>query len=221
MRPEIKPLLVAMLCFFALASLFVLYIDVRGLNPSLMIAQIDYDNESLGRIYGDTVIGQSFFSNGPNLTRIDVLFATSTQKNNEEIIFHVKELSSHENIVNISIPANELHNEKYYSVIFDPLPESENTTYYFSLSSPSSTKGNAVSVYSTTLDSYMMGSGYLNNSKIQGDFTFKTFHAYSKNDFWDPFLTKLFYSPFFFIAYGFLLLLSLCGIIIAHRRVMK
>lgn len=221
MRPEIKPLLVAMLCFFTLVSLFVLYIDVRGLNPSLMIAQIDYDNESLGRMYGDTVIGQSFFSNEPNLTRIGVLFATSTRKNNEEIIFHVKELSSDENIVNISIHANEIRNEEYYSVIFDPIQESENKTYCFSLSSPSSTKRNAISVYSTTIDRYDMGSGFVNNSKIQGDFTFKTFHTYSQNDFLKPFFTKLFYSPFFFIAYGSLLLLSGCGILIAHRRVAK
>lgn len=73
-------------------------------------------------------------------------------------------------------------------------------------------------MYSTTIDRYMMGSGFVNNSKIQGDFTFKTFHTYSGDDFWVSFFTKVSKSPFFFIGYVSLLIISSLGAFFVHRR---
>lgn len=187
------------------------------METTLMISQIDYSHP-IGEIYGDTVIGQSFIATENNLTRVDVLFLTYERENNKDIIFHLIDQSSTDDIAEIIINASEISTNDYCSFYFDPIPGSKMKTYSFSLSSPESYPGNAVSLYSSRNDVYMGGSASINGEKYTGDLAFRTYNTYSGRGFFPSFFEKFLKDPIFLIVYLLIIGLVIVGIIIIHRK---
>jgi len=217
MRPELKPLLIAIFCFIAVISGYIGFVSIKGLDYSVMAAQIDF-NQPVGEIYGDSVVGQSFIATEDNFSRVDILFTTYERINTKNVIFSLKDDSSSIELFKIEMNASEIHDNKYYSIIFDPILNSKNKRYMFTISSPESIPGNAVSVYKTTSDSYPLGLGYINNEAISGDITFKTFNKYSNKFFLFTLLEIIYSDIYFFVLYNLTLILAIVILINIHIK---
>jgi len=220
MRNELKPFIVGILCCLVIASLFTAYMYGKGMETTLMIAQIDY-SDPIGGIYGDIEVGQSFVATENNLTRIDVLFVTYNRENNKEILFRLKDQSSGEEITEIIINASEIPTNDYYNFYFDPIPDSKMKTYYFSLSSPESYPENAISIYSSRNNAYIGGSAFINGEKYPGDIAFRTYNTYPGKVFFLSFFEKLIKDRLFLILYGLILGTVIFGIITIHGKGLK
>lgn len=212
MKPEAKPLVVAIIGFVVILCVFILIID-----PAPMIIQ-EKQNQHIGEIYGGKVVGQSFVADKNKLTRVDVKFATFARTNTNDIIFKMREADPPKDIVNITVNAAKIKDNSYFGFVFDPIPESQGKSYVFSISSPGSIPGNAITIWYTTEEAYGGGTAILNNSTIQGDLNFKTYVKYSRLDFISSFFKKFTQDTPFFIVYISLLTLILSAVILLYVR---
>mgnify|MGYP001082971056 CR=1 FL=1 len=128
-----------------------------------------------GEIYGDIKIGQTFIAEYDNLTGIKVLLATYDRKNIGNFIFHLKSnIQSKEDEFIYHGDLNKVKDNKYFNFNFPAIRNSKGKKYYFYLESPHAQFGNAITIWSNTLDSYKDGEKIVNGVVSEGDLVFLT-----------------------------------------------
>lgn len=212
MRPEVKPLLVAVLIFAAILCVYAF-----GIKSVPMIIQDRY-NQPTGEIYGDIVIGQSFVATENNLSRVDIQFATSTRKNTEEIIFGLREAASTREIVNITLSAENIIDGAYHNFVFDPIPESKEKSYIFYIHSPRSTPGSNIAICYTAEDVYSNGTAQINDKPIEGDLRFRVYYTYTLLDIISSTFKKFMRDNPFALAYTLFIGVISLLVMILHLR---
>jgi hypothetical protein len=128
----------------------------------------------VGEIYGTIQQGQTFLATADNLLQIDLLLATYARTNHQDVIFHLKtDPAASEDLVRITIPADQIADNQWFSFSFDPIPDSEGHKFYFLLESPTSQSGDAITIWSTENNAYLDGQRYVNGVPVEGDLTFR------------------------------------------------
>lgn len=195
MRSELKPLLTAALIFAAILCIYTQIID-----PAPMMIQ-EQHNEPIGEIYGDTIVGQSFVATEDQLTRVDVKLATYARENTGDIIFGLREATSTQETVSITVKAEAIKDNAYHSFVFDPILESKGKLYVFTVSALESKPGNAITIWYSTDDVYSNGTAQINDKPIEGDLSFRTYYTYTLLDFTVSFFKKFMRDGLFSLAY--------------------
>lgn len=143
--------------------------------------QLAFD-QTVGEIFGDKKIGQTFRAEAKNLTGIEVFLATYARTNTFPVIFHLKETPDAPTDLFIqTLPAWQIHNNAYHRFQFPVIPDSQGKSYYFSLESPESKPGNAITAWCHSEDRYKNGSLWINGVEEKGDLTFRTVYQSSLN----------------------------------------
>lgn len=152
-------------------------LDPEPCDPQPILIQ-DQHNQPIGEIYGERTVGQSFIATGDKLSRVDVKLATYARRNTENVIFQLREAGSTEDIVSITVNAVQIEDNAYHLFEFDPIPDSKGKTYVFTISSLKSKPGNAITIWYSTEDVYCNGTVQISDKPIEGDLSFRTYHAF-------------------------------------------
>lgn len=142
--------------------------------------QLRWDTPA-GEIWGPTEIGQGFVARYSGLHRIDLLMATYARHNSHDVTFHLVE-GSREELFQTFFNAAEVQDNGFFSFDFPALDSSRGKVFLFYLTSPDSvptsesSSGDAITVWSTIVDSYPEGAKYVNGDFTEGDLTFITFY---------------------------------------------
>lgn len=161
--------------------LFLLSLTTVGVGLGLKLSdfpvrQLKGDGP-VGEVWGPREIGQSFLGQYPGLHRIDVLMATYARQNSHDLDFHlVRGPEPGVELVHCSFNARDVKDNAYRSFDFPPLEGSKGERFFFSFHSPASSPGDAITVWSTTTDSYPPGSLYIDGTPAEGDLTFAAFY---------------------------------------------
>lgn len=217
MKPELKPLLTGLLIFILIICVYLVFINTVDISPVLTVVQ-DECHQPVGEIFGNTCVNQSFVSEEDYLTRVDIRFATYARKNTKEITFKIYDAPTNNNLVNISVNAEEIIDNEYFSFKFDPIVTSAGKKYFFSISSPNSSQGNAITIWSSNNDRYEKGSAYVNNQILPGDLSFRIYNKWFFGDYLKIFIIKVKGDIFFFICYSLLLLIISTGILVSFIK---
>jgi hypothetical protein len=236
----------AIIILFAVILTGILLSGCIELNDSdrLSIAQVKH-NKPVGEIYGSTTVGQTFISEHPNLSAIEIKIATYMRINTHDVIFHLRSASNStidiatstvnatkiaDNkyrrfrfpIATSTVNATKIADNKYRRFRFPPLIDSENKSYYFFIESPNSAPGNAITIwYNTEEDVYKAGSGYRNHEPMEGDLAFRIYHKMDMLNIVSHFIHRMQQDKTFFLFY-FLLMGTIVYLIVKlHLEIRK
>jgi hypothetical protein len=171
-------------------------------------------------VEGET-FGQSFVCTREDLYRIDLGTATYGRTNSASVVFHLKSSPEADtDIVSITLPGPEIHNERPTSIGFPPLPDSAGQSYFFFIESPGGTPGNAITVYANAHDRYLDGTAYRNGQTVAGDLVFTAYsrQAFTLSGVLHSLLSRAARDVSFFICYGILVLGTCIGFFVSLRR---
>ena len=192
----------------------------------LSIVQVKH-NKPVGEIYGSTTVGQTFISEHPNLSAIEINMATYARINTHDVIFHLRSASNSTiDIATSTVNATKIADNKYRRFSFHPIIDSEDNSYYFFIESPNSAPSNAITIWcSTEEDVYKAGSAYMNHEPMEGDLAFRIYHkADIKEDISyvvSHFIHRMQQDKLFFIFY-FLLIGTIVYLIVKlHLEIRK
>jgi hypothetical protein len=214
----------AIIILFAVILTGILLSGCIELNDSdrLSIAQVKH-NKPVGEIYGSTTVGQTFISEHPNLSAIEIKIATYMRINTHDVIFHLRSASNSTiDIATSTVNATKIADNKYRRFRFPPLIDSENKSYYFFIESPNSAPGNAITIwYNTEEDVYKAGSGYRNHEPMEGDLAFRIYHKMDMLNMVSHFIHRMQQDKTFFLFY-FLLMGTIVYLIVKlHLEIRK
>lgn len=157
-------------------KIFKKILDFRTPSFQKIDVRQEESNIAAGEITGETEIGQTFYSNFNNLTRIDVMLATYNRENSQEVIFHLKKSpSDKEDLYTEIFDASGVEDNAYRTFKFPPIPDSRGKTFYFSFESPLSKEGTAITIWTSKQDKYEKGEMYINGKISMGDLRFITY----------------------------------------------
>jgi hypothetical protein len=195
--------------FCAVISIAVILICMFLYHPQISaISQTEYDSP-MGEIYGENLFGQTFFNNGNDMDRIDILLATYARNNTGNITFHLREKNGKFDLRTIIIDVEKVPDNQYYSFTFSPIENSKNKFYEFFLESPSASSGNAITVWYHSTNSYDFGNATINGTDISGDMAFQVFNKCNvSQSIFDSFW-RFSLDLKFFVGYVFIVLLVL------------
>ena len=188
----------------------------------LSIAQVKH-NKPVGEIYGSTTVGQTFISEHPNLSAIEINMATYARINTHDVIFHLRSSPNLTiDIATSTVNATKIADNTYRRFSFPPLIDSENTSYYFFIESPYSAPGNAITIwYNTEEDVYKAGSAYRNHEPMEGDLAFRIYHKMDMLNMVSHFIHRMQQDKTFFLFY-FLLIGTIVYLIVKlHLEIRK
>ncbi len=141
-------------------------------------------NQTVGEIFGDKKIGQTFLAEARGLTGVDLFLATYARTNTFPVIFHLKETPhTPTDLFTQTLPARQIRNNAYHRFRFPAIPDSQGKSYYFFLESPESRPGNAITAWCYSEDLYKNGSLFINGVEEKGDLTFRTVYESSLDMF--------------------------------------
>ncbi|WZL73643.1 hypothetical protein QBE52_02595 [Clostridiaceae bacterium 35-E11] len=147
-------------------------VEIEKINISQERAE-----KPVGEIIGRFKVGQTFYSTQDNFSGVYIKFATYNRNNMEDIIFHLKEEpGSRNDIYTTTFNGMKIIDNEFFKIEIPTIEDSKNKNYYFELESPKSMEGNAITVWSTNIDSYQGGSTHINRKPVEGDLSFKTFY---------------------------------------------
>jgi hypothetical protein len=214
----------AIIILFAVILTGILLSGCIELNDSdrLSIAQVKH-NKPVGEIYGSTTVGQTFISEHPNLSAIEIKIATYMRINTHDVIFHLRSASNSTiDIATSTVNATKIADNKYRRFRFPPLIDSENKSYYFFIESPNSAPGNAITIwYNTEEDVYKAGSAYRNHEPMEGDLAFRIYHKMDMLNIVSHFIHRMQQDKTFFLFY-FLLMGTIVYLIVKlHLEIRK
>jgi len=187
------------------------------LNSEMPVIAQTKHNAPIGEIHSSITVGQTFLCTENNLNRIDVLLATYARINTEDVIFHLREWNSSQDLVKIVVNAKEIKDNSYHVFRFEPIRDSRGKMYYFFIESPNSTPGNAITVWYSTEDVYENGVTYLNHKPVSGDLHFRVYCKSNINLVISNFTSRIQQDKPFFMFY-FLLLILILSIIIIYVK---
>ncbi len=173
-----KCLSLFLISLFALVNLHVLGSTVRSAFPPMPSVVDVVQNQfqtTMGELHNPTVIGQSFHCNIENLDQVAVRFTTFGRYNNCHIIFHLRDSSDPtKDLVTISLPAVRMKNDTFHVFKFKPLDHSKGRNYFLMIASPDGREGCSVGCYYTFLNSYSIGTAFVDDRPLPGDLAFIT-----------------------------------------------
>lgn len=144
--------------------------------PKIDVLQDTFDKPIREIVQGMTV-GQTFRSHQDNLNGISIMLATYARKNNQDIIFHLKEsLTVKSDIFSATFNTATLKDNAFYDIKFPSLKDSKEKKYYFEIESPKAKPGDAITIWSSVKPVYSDGELLLNGEKSPGALTFKTYY---------------------------------------------
>jgi len=145
------------------------------INPDEENLPKEFAGPPVGEIYGETKVGQSFYSYGSGLSGIKVLMANyHNRENTHNVIFHLMENpKSTKDFRRVVVNASEILDNEYHNFEFNPIPDSKGKTYYFYIESPDSVPGNAITVLYAPDDIYGGGTRFMNSKPVKGDLFFQ------------------------------------------------
>ena len=145
------------------------------INPDEENLPGEFAGPPVGEIYGETKVGQTFYSYGSGLSGIKVLMANyHNRENTHDVIFHLREgPESIKDLRRVVVNASKILDNEYRSFEFDPIPDSKGKTYYFFIESPNSVPGNAITVLYAPGDIYGGGTRFMNGKPVGGDLFFQ------------------------------------------------
>lgn len=134
-------------------------------------------------IYANNVVGQTFRSPNDGLYEIDIWFDPNTSLNAGDVIFHLKENSSSDDLRSMKINGSNLAASSPLKIIFPPIADSKGKEYVFSFESPGSGIQDKVALSCDTMDVYADGSAYYDDEPTSGDLEFKTHYKFNPLSF--------------------------------------
>ena len=148
------------------------YIEV----PKIDVSQDSFD-KPVGEIVQGVTVGQTFRSHQDNLNGISIMLGTYARKNNQDIIFHLKEsLADKQDIFRTTFNAATLKDNAFLDIKFPALKDSKGKEYYFEIESPKAKPGDAITIWSSDKPVYSDGELLLNGEKNPGALAFKTYY---------------------------------------------
>jgi len=205
-----------------LGTIFLLALGcLSGCNLDRINAQQEKATGVWEELIGEMTFGQSFISAGDNFYRIDLSTATFSRTNSAPVIFNLKDSSQANTvIVSITLSGSEIQNERPTSFVFPPITNSAGKSYYFFIESPEATPGNAITVYANQVDQYPDGNAYRNNQAIDGDLAFTAYSrgTYTVSRFFQVTGDRMIQDVPFFIIYGTLILVVICGLLFSFPK---
>jgi 4-amino-4-deoxy-L-arabinose transferase-like glycosyltransferase len=105
-------------------------------------------NRSVGEIYGQREVGQTFESVKSNLSAVSFKIATfGDRENNKDVIFELRKgISDKEPLRTVTVNAKNFSDHRFYQFNFSPVADSKDKNFYVSLRSPESFEGNAITI---------------------------------------------------------------------------
>ncbi|MBU3956784.1 hypothetical protein KKI19_00685 [Patescibacteria group bacterium] len=193
------------------ALLVVLLFSVFGIRKRVDIAQTSGDY--LYQIYEDRKVGQTFVANKDNLNIIVLDLRNAMLKNEQPIVFHLREMGTDRDLREIQISGLNVGDPGSVRFQFEPISDSAGKSYYFYLESPSSTVFDAVEIFHSPKDVYSEGEMILNDKSAVGELRFVSYYypGSKKNVIRETikdFTSRLFTDKGFIISYLFLLFLT-------------
>lgn len=111
-------------------------------------------------------------------------------------------------LAKISVNASKIKDMKFHDFTFPPIPDSVGVSYYFYLESPTSVQKNAVTAYYSEVYDYPEGKRFINDSPVEGDLSFRTYHKVSFKEVVKPFIRRILKDKSFAIFYVILFCLT-------------
>lgn len=136
----------------------------------------DVDNASIGELIKDTVVEQSFYFDQNNLSGISIKLATYVRNNNGKILVSIRQKGEHRNIYETTIQSNSISDNEFFDFRFPPIKFSKGKNYTIFIKAEEGVKGNSITMYKSSANTYSNGELYLNGLKQEGDLVFKAYY---------------------------------------------
>ena len=143
---------------------------VNSLNSSLDLYQ-PFADLPFGEIYKQNICGQYFVCKQNFLYRVDFFLATYGRKNTKDIVFHLRQGTSKNDVATVVVNASSIKDHAWQEFEFPPIENSAGKVYYALLESPDSEPGNAVTALMTRRRVYLDAESVLDDQ--QGSITLK------------------------------------------------
>lgn len=158
-----------------------LYVHDFVTHKYIVVQKIDISQDSFAKPVGEIIqgvtVGQTFRSHQDNLNGISIMLATYARKNNQDIIFHLKEsLAAKQDIFSTTFNAATLRDNAFLDIKFPSLKNSKGKNYYFEIESSKAKPGDAITIWSSDKPVYGDGELLLNGEKSPGALAFKTYY---------------------------------------------
>ena len=134
----------------------------------------------VGEILLAQSVGQVFVAQENDLRSIGVLLATYKRQVEGPLVFHLQEMDSQGNtldIVSIEIDIAEVQDNSWKLFSFLPIEKSKGKQYYFYLEAPESEPGHAITAWSVDTNLYHDGTLMLNHEPVTGDLSFILYYV--------------------------------------------
>jgi len=106
----------------------------------------DRADDTVGEIFNRT-IGQLFTFKRPNLSRIEVKFATYTRRNTGHLRYVLMDGGTWKILVSDVIDIGKLRDNEWYPLSFLPIADSNGKLFYLYFEAPHSSPGNAITIW--------------------------------------------------------------------------
>jgi len=131
-------------------------------------------NPTIKYIDANSTAGQTFISPYNGLYEIGVLFNANTSVNGGDVVFHLRESPSAEDLRRVAVNGSSLKANSLARMAFPPIPDSEGKEYYFFVEAPGSTPQDKVALNYDISNLYADGTAYYDSEPIDGDLEFRT-----------------------------------------------
>ncbi len=127
----------------------------------------------LGELLPGTKFFQTFTSECANLNRIKLFLTSYDRTNTNTLNVRVKDLDAEQQLFELTIPAQEIADNQWHEIPFEPLPDSMGKHYRITLVSPDARPGNAIGIWRSATDVYPGGEALIDGKPIQADWVFQ------------------------------------------------
>ncbi|MDQ8733037.1 hypothetical protein [Paenibacillus sp. LHD-38] len=139
------------------------------------------DTETIGEIFKNSIVNQTFVSEQNNINGISIKLATFTRVNKGHIIIGLEDSNSGRTIYESKVNTESISDNDYYKIRFPPIKNSNGKKYNIYIKSLDGIPNNAITLYTSKNDVYSKGSFYINGVMKNVDATFQV--VYNKSIF--------------------------------------
>lgn len=190
---------ISLLYVLSVIIIVIIFLSI-SLPKKIVIFNQSKSNTTVGEIFGNTQIGQTFLVEYNNLSAVEVLLATYNRKNTGEFIFHLKsDVKNKEDIYSYKADMSKVEDNKFFRFSFPKIENSKGKKYFFYFEAPQARSGNTITIWSNSLDLYKDGAKIVNEVKSQGDLVFKTEYELGMRLSFDAFKGRLIKLMTFFV----------------------
>ncbi len=164
---------------FLIFVLFVIAISILILSLSFPEKFVHFNQSkwdgTVGEIYGDETIGQTFIAEHNNLYSLEVRLATYNRINTGEFMFYLKSGEPRkEDIYSFIGDMSKVQDNRFFRFTFPKIKSSKGKKYFFYFEASQAEPGNAITIWANSRDFYKNGEKMIDGVPSQGDLVFKT-----------------------------------------------